>query len=55
VKAARIEIYAFMVSRWFMVWGLLIMPSFTNRKDYTAELVCEEADNISPLRKGSEY
>jgi hypothetical protein len=29
------------------------MPSFTNRKDYTAEMLCEEADIISPLWKNS--
>jgi hypothetical protein len=28
--------------------GLLITPSFTNRKDYTTEMLCEEADIISP-------
>jgi hypothetical protein len=33
--------------------GLIITSSFTNRKDYTAEMLCEEADNISPLQKNS--
>jgi hypothetical protein len=28
------------------------MPGFTKGKDYTAELLCEEADIISPLGKG---
>jgi hypothetical protein len=50
VKVARIEIYA---SRWFMV-GLLLTPSFTKGKDYTAELLCEEVDTNSPLGKGSQ-
>jgi hypothetical protein len=53
VKVARIEIYAFMASRVHGKGGggLLITPSFTNRKDYTAELLCEEADNILHYRK----
>jgi hypothetical protein len=29
------------------------MPSFTNGKDYTVEILCEEADIIFPLRKSS--
>jgi hypothetical protein len=43
VKVARIEIYAFIANRWFRVRGAIITPSFTNRKDYTAEMLCEEA------------
>jgi hypothetical protein len=34
--------------------GLRNMPSYTNRKDYTAEMLCEEADIISQLRKNSQ-
>jgi hypothetical protein len=35
-----------------MVYGKgVITPSFTTRKDYTAEMLCEEADIISPLQK----
>jgi hypothetical protein len=29
--------------------GAIITPSFTTRKDYTAEMLCEEVDIISPL------
>jgi hypothetical protein len=49
VKVARI--IAFIASRWLIVRGLLITPSFTNSKDYTAEMLCEEADIISLLRE----
>jgi hypothetical protein len=34
--------------------GLRNMPSFTNRKDYTEEMLCEEAAIISPLQKNSD-
>jgi hypothetical protein len=33
--------------------GAIIAPGFTNGKDYTAEMLCEEAGNISPLQKNS--
>jgi hypothetical protein len=31
--------------------GNIITPSFSNRKDYTAEMLCKEADIISALQK----
>jgi hypothetical protein len=31
--------------------GLLITPSFTDKKDYTTEMLCEEGNIISPIFK----